>query len=136
MVGNWNNSDYGWQTKKKYHNCVGLILLDAIYDRKKLDVLRSNCSLYIHGHSAGGTNPSLVEAMYLELPIFAFASGYNEYTTENKAVYFDSRESLIALIRGRKGYDLATLGKNLKLIADKSYRWKTIAEKYKKLILS
>jgi hypothetical protein len=74
--------------------------------------------------------------MYLELPIFAFASGYNEYTTENKAVYFDSRESLIALIRGRKGYDLATLGKNLKLIADKSYRWKTIAEKYKKLILS
>ena len=136
MVGNWNNSEYGRQTKKKYQDRVGLILLDAIYDRTKLDVLRSNCSLYIHGHSAGGTNPSLVEAMYLELPIFAFASGYNEYTTENKAIYFDSRESLTALIQSRKKHDLVALAKNLKLIAEKSYRWKSIAEKYKKLILS
>jgi len=136
MVGNWNNSEYGIQTKEKYANSKNLILLDAIYDREKLDVLRSNCSLYIHGHSAGGTNPSLVEAMYLGLPIFAFASGYNEYTTENKAIYFDSRVSLSNLILARMKLDLVEMGKNLKQIADKSYRWKTIAEKYREIILS
>lgn len=136
MVGNWNNSEYGIQTKEKYANSKNLILLEAIYDREKLDVLRSNCSLYIHGHSAGGTNPSLVEAMYLGLPIFAFASGYNEYTTENKAIYFDSKESLTQLIETRKGNDLEGMSKNLKQIADKSYRWKTIAERYREVILS
>lgn len=136
MVGNWDNSEYGIQTKEKYRNENNLILLDAIYDREKLDVLRSNCTLYIHGHSAGGTNPSLVEAMYLGLPIFAFASGYNEYTTENQAIYFDSSETLSRLIAIRKEVDLDGMGKNLKLIADKSYRWETIAEKYKEVILS
>jgi glycosyltransferase involved in cell wall biosynthesis len=136
MVGNWNNSEYGIKTKEKYRNYKNLVLLDAIYDREKLDVLRSNCSLYIHGHSAGGTNPSLVEAMYLGLPIFAFASGYNEYTTENRAIYFDSSASLLNLIDTRINLDLVEMGKNLKQIADKSYRWKTIAEKYRELILS
>lgn len=136
MVGNWNNSEYGRATKEKYKNHSGLILLDAIYDRQKLDVLRSNCTLYIHGHSAGGTNPSLVEAMYLGLPIFAFASGYNEYTTENKAIYFDSKASLLALIQQYRELDLLGMGNELKVIADRSYRWKNIADQYKKLILS
>ena len=92
FIGNWQNSAYGIKTKEKYQSSSNLILLDAIYDRDKLDIIRSNCTLYIHGHSAGGTNPSLVEAMYLGLPVFAFSSGYNEYTTENKALYFDSKK--------------------------------------------
>lgn len=136
MVGNWNNSEYGIQTKEKYANSKNLILLDAIYDREKLDLLRSNCSLYIHGHSAGGTNPSLVEAMYLGLPIFAFASGYNEYTTENQAIYFDSTEMLSQLIEDRKDLNLVEMAKNLKQIADQSYRWENIAKKYREVILS
>lgn len=136
MVGNWNNSEYGRRTKEKFQNYPSLILLDAIYDRRKLDVLRSNCSLYIHGHSAGGTNPSLVEAMYLGLPIFAFASGYNEYTTENQAIYFDSTTSLKTLILQYRQFDLDGIGNRLKAIAVRSYRWKNIADQYKKLILS
>ena len=93
MVGNWNNSTYGNEIKAKYINEKNLILLDAIYDRQKLDILRSNCTLYVHGHSAGGTNPSLVEAMYLGLPVFAFASGYNEYSS-NRFPY----QSMILII--------------------------------------
>lgn len=44
-------------------------MLSPIYDISILNILRSNCSFYIHGHSAGGTNPSLVEAMFLENPL-------------------------------------------------------------------
>lgn len=135
MVGNWDNSSYGMKTKLKYATRKNLILLDAIYDRKKLDVLRSNCTVYIHGHSAGGTNPSLVEAMYLGLPVFAYASGYNEYTSENKAVYFHNARELTDLVRHHKGLDLARMGKELESIAHKKYRWKIIAESYKELIL-
>jgi glycosyltransferase involved in cell wall biosynthesis len=135
MVGNWNNSSYGIETKAKFQNDNNLILLDAIYDREKLDVLRSNCTIYIHGHSAGGTNPSLAEAMYLGLPVFAYASGYNEYTSDNQAIYFKDLQELKGLINNYKNIDLAAIGHNLEEIAHKLYRWEIIAEKYKEVIL-
>ena len=90
FVGNWNNSGYGKSLKKKYKDNPNIVLLDAIYDSTELNLLRSNCMVYIHGHSAGGTNPALVEAMFLGLPIIAFSNGFNEYTTENKAIYFNN----------------------------------------------
>lgn len=135
IVGNWNNSEYGIETKRKYLGQHNVILLDAIYDREKLDVLRSNCTIYIHGHSAGGTNPSLAEAMYLSLPVIAFASGYNEYTTENKAVYFSDEEQLTEIVKNYKTINRAEIGAKLKKIADEKYRWKHIADQYKQMLM-
>lgn len=135
MVGNWLDSDYGIETRSKYSHFKNLQLLDAIYDRYRLDILRSNCSIYIHGHSAGGTNPSLCEAMYLALPVFAFASGYNEYTTENKALYFKDIKELGRLIDTRKESDLREMGAQLEIVARKLYLWKIVTDKYKELIL-
>jgi glycosyltransferase involved in cell wall biosynthesis len=134
MVGNWINSTYGKETKAKFLNRENLTLLDAIYDREKLDILRSNCKIYIHGHSAGGTNPSLVEAMHLGLPVFAFASGYNEYTTQYKAVYFHNKEELINLINNCHLFNLKKIGNDLKQIAERNYVWSFIAGKYKEVI--
>lgn len=134
MVGNWKNSPYGIETKEKYSNKKNLILLDAIYDRDILDILRSNCTIYIHGHSAGGTNPSLAEAMYLSLPVFAFASGYNEYTSHHKALYFNSAEELTLLVNDYELYNLDKIGKDLFEVADKHYRWKVISNQYKDII--
>ena len=134
IVGNWNNSEYGIETKKKYLNKPNLILLDAIYNRDILDVLRSNCTLYIHGHSAGGTNPSLAEAMYLGLPVIAFASGYNEYTTGNKALYFSTAEELTGIAGNFMSVDREKIGADLKEIAERDYRWKHIAMQYKEVM--
>lgn len=134
MVGNWNNSLYGIETKKKYLNKNNLILLDAIYDRDILDILRSNSTIYIHGHSAGGTNPSLAEAMYLGLPTFAFASGYNEYTSHNKALYFSSSEELTNLVNKYKSFDLKKMGDDLFEVANENYRWKIISNQYRDII--
>lgn len=134
MVGNWSSSKFGQNTKLKYSSYPNLFLLDAIYDQQKLDLLRSNCTLYIHGHSAGGTNPSLVEAMALGLPIIAFASGYNEFTTFNKALFFQDLKSLEDLIFSYKTHDLEKISTDLKGLAEKYYRWSVVAEKYKKVI--
>lgn len=136
MVGNWNNSVYGKKIKEKFQNVAGLILLDAIYDRLKLDILRSNCTIYIHGHSAGGTNPSLAEAMYLGLPVFAFVSGYNEYTTDNKAVYFKDAENLAQQVKNYNLMPLSQIGQELKNYAVVNYKWSKIAQQYKKVILA
>jgi glycosyltransferase involved in cell wall biosynthesis len=136
IVGNWNSSQFGKETKENYSGNPNLILMDAIYDRLKLDILRSNCTIYVHGHSAGGTNPSLCEAMYLALPVFAYASGYNENTTFDKAKYFKNENELSELVDNYESFDLAQMGKDLKEIAVKHYRWSQIAEEYKKVILN
>jgi len=133
FVGNWANSKYGKETKYKYQGYKNIILLDAIYDQRKLDTLRSNCSIYIHGHSAGGTNPSLVEAMNLGLPICAFSSVFNKYTTENMALYFNSAKELETIISTIKNAKLESIGKKMNEIADRRYKWSIIAEKYSQL---
>jgi len=134
FVGNWSCSEYGIRTKANYLKYKNILLLDAIYDQRELNVLRSNCSIYIHGHSAGGTNPSLVEAMHLSLPIFAYASGFNEYTTKNKAVYFSSSAELAKKINDISFEHLRHIGKEMKNIASSSYRWELITRKYSEVL--
>lgn len=134
VVGNWKNGNFGKTMLQKYASFKNLILLDPIYHQHELDVLRGNCLVYIHGHSAGGTNPSLVEAMYLKLPVIAFNVSYNRTTTENKALYFQSSDQLLHLISSTKICDLKSLSETMKEIADRRYTWKIIANKYDYLI--
>ncbi len=136
VVGNWNSSAYGKSQRYQFANFPNLFLLDPIYNQTDLDILRSNCVAYIHGHSAGGTNPSLVEAMYLRLPIFAYKVGYNEATTENKAVYFKDAEGLIEVVNNTDAKKLAQLATQMKIIANRRYTWERIAEGYRSIIYS
>jgi glycosyltransferase involved in cell wall biosynthesis len=98
IIGNWKNSDYGLQLLQTYEAFTYIYLLDPIYESKKLNFLRSHAGLYIHGHSAGGTNPLLVEAIFLGLPIFAYDCVYNRYTTDNQCVYWSNSDELYACI--------------------------------------
>lgn len=134
MVGNWNNSEYGRNLKKTFSAFSNISILDPIYDQKKLDMLRSNAVLYIHGHSAGGTNPSLVEAMYLGLPIVTFGVSYNRVTTEHSALYFTTDEDLKKIIQNSRLSEIKALGTKMGSIAKRRYTWKLIANKYDELI--
>lgn len=133
VVGNWSNSNYGLSLRKKYQEFQHMYLLDPIYDQTKIDALRGNCHVYIHGHSAGGTNPSLVEAMFLGLPIIAFDVSYNRETTHNASLYFKNVNQLSNLIKDINAVDLASLSKRMKQVADKEYTWSVIAKKYANL---
>lgn len=133
VIGNWDNSDYGRNLKEKYEHIDGIYLLNPIYDQNLLNQFRSNCYIYIHGHSAGGTNPSLVEAMYLELPIFAYAVDYNKETTKNKAKYFKNIEELIALLEKSNSSQLEVIAADMKKIAIENYTWEKISKQYAEL---
>jgi len=129
-VGNWDISAYARQLREKYSSYQGhLFLLDAIYDLKTLNMLRSNCYLYLHAHSAGGTNPSLVEAMHCSVPIFCFDNMYNNYVTENKAGYFKNVEDLQRLLLEPEE-SLSDIALEMKNIANEKFTWKTISDKY------
>ena len=103
------------------------------YDTEKLNVLRGICSLYLHGHSCGGTNPSLVEAMYLGLPIAAYNVNFNRETTENQALYFGDSEELKRIISSVTMDELKEIGNKMKEIADRRYTWDRIKECYARL---
>jgi glycosyltransferase involved in cell wall biosynthesis len=133
IIGNWQNSDFGKQLFHRFSAFNNIHMLDPIYESDKLNQIRSNCSIYIHGHSAGGTNPSLVEAMSLGLPIICFDVNFNRFTTNNKALYFSDKENLKQMILNSKGYNLIEISKNLQNIANEQYDWGLIAKQYKKL---
>jgi len=129
FVGNWNGNAYGNEVKRKFSNSGNVIPLDAIYEQKELNKIRSNCTVYIHGHSAGGTNPSLVEAMSLGLPILCYSSGFNENTTEHKALYFKEKRQLRELLE-TTNTELMKLGGDMQSIAERRYKWQLIVQKY------
>lgn len=132
FIGNWNASDYGKKLRKEYANSANMHLLDPIYDIAILAALRDCCKYYIHGHSAGGTNPSLIEAMFFAKPIFCFDVVYNRETTQNKATYFSSSEQLHELLNEPET-KYVLQGNDMKEIALKQYCWNFVAKQYEAL---
>lgn len=130
MVGNWNNSEYGRVVRERFSICKNLFLLDPVYDLGKLKTLRSNASFYVHGHSAGGTNPSLVEAMHFGKAVLAFDCDYNRSTTEGKALFFGDSEELGQLIESVDKPVAEKVGLDMLEIANRRYTWRIVAEQY------
>jgi glycosyltransferase involved in cell wall biosynthesis len=133
FVGTWNRSEYGRELKRRYEAFPNLRLLEAIYESTELNAIRGHCSLYVHGHSAGGTNPALVEAMHLGLPVAAFDVAYNRATTEDQAAYFNNVASLSSLLLAVPQSEWDAQRPRMKSIAHRRYAWKRIAFEYARL---
>ena len=139
MVGNWEKSDYGRGLKNQYGAYKNIHLLDPVYEPHTINWIRSNATLYVHGHSAGGTNPSLVEAMNLGLPVLAFDCVYNRATTEEKAVYWKKSEDIVKQIEAlfseedkelSESRRLSEIAKSMKEAGERLYAWERIASQY------
>jgi glycosyltransferase involved in cell wall biosynthesis len=135
IVGNWSNSEYGQALRKKYQAVERFYLLDPVYDPELLNCLRGSADIYIHGHGAGGTNPSLVEAMHLGLPIIAFGCAFNQETTEGAARYFNDADELVTVLHQLSHEGRDALGLAMKSIADRRYTWHRISSEYAKLFV-
>lgn len=129
FVGNWNKSDYGKNLKERYSEFPNIHIVDAVYDLDELYVLRSSMKYYIHGHSVGGTNPSLVEAMFFGRPILAFDVVYNRATTGEMADFYSSSSDLVSLIESGAKSD----GRALADFAAENYTWAEIVSRYESL---
>ncbi|MDG2357837.1 MAG: DUF1972 domain-containing protein [Polaribacter sp.] len=134
IIGNWNFETYGKALKLKYKSHENIFLLDPIYEIEVLFRYRKNCTYYIHGHSAGGTNPTLVEAMWLGLNIFAFDNVFNRHTTEDNSNYWSNLDELGLLIQDTGNNKISNNSHKMKSIAHKRYNWDLICEKYLKII--
>ena len=132
IVGNWKNSEYGTNLKEQFSKFENIHLLDPIYESHEINWIRSNASLYVHGHSAGGTNPSLVEAMNFGLPILAFDCVYNRATTQDECSYWSTEEDIIDLVNNSES-KFDAIANKMKELGAKEYAWENIARKYNDL---
>jgi glycosyltransferase involved in cell wall biosynthesis len=130
FVGNWAASNYGRELKTQYANQEGISMMDPVYDVARLAALRGNAIGYLHGHSVGGTNPSLVEALQHSNRMLAFDCAFNRSTLDQKGEYFHDAQGLAGLLRGEDTGHIAN--DELAVLRDR-YRWRGIAESYLRL---
>ena len=98
VVGNYE-IPHGQYLYSKYYAEEKIRFLGSVYDLEKLDNLRHFSNLYFHGHSKGGTNPSLIEAMASSAMICAHDNPYNKSVLQENALYFKTANDITALIK-------------------------------------
>ncbi|UYP67498.1 DUF1972 domain-containing protein [Thalassobacter stenotrophicus] len=130
FVGNWEKSDYGRKLKARFTDHPTITIHDPVYEPRSLRAIRDGASIYIHGHSAGGTNPSLVEMMHFGIPVLAHGCTFNRYSTEGKARYFQSATELAEQLRSLDPADATQIGSNMREIAQRKYTWDQIGKTY------
>jgi glycosyltransferase involved in cell wall biosynthesis len=130
FVGNWDKSEYGRALKAKYVGHPTIIIHDPVYDPGGLRAIRDRAILYLHGHSAGGTNPALVEMMHFGIPIAAHGCAFNRQTTEGKALYFESAQELRNVVTALEPALAAQVGADMAEIAQRRYTWDVIGRAY------
>jgi hypothetical protein len=129
FVGNWDKSEYGRLLRKKYKEVQGLAMLNPIYNKEKIHELRSLCEIYLHGHSVGGSNPSLIEMLFYKSNILAYDCIFNRKTAEQDADYFSNSDELSLAIEKYIGKGV----KDEKKISER-YTSEVIVNKYLEII--
>jgi glycosyltransferase involved in cell wall biosynthesis len=125
FIGNWSASEFGRNMKAEFSGFSNITLLDPIYDLSELFRIREGCSFYVHGHSAGGTNPSLVEMMHFKKSILAFDCDYNRATTEDNCEYFSDVATLKSMVSC-----VGDTGSQMVDIAVRRYTWNIVKRQY------
>jgi len=132
VIGN-HNTKFGNYLKDKFKANPNIRFMGAIYNLEHLDNLRYFSNLYFHGHSVGGTNPSLLEAMASGALIIANKNEFNEAILKENAYYFsDAEEVKKLLLKIKKNDNLQLIQNNINAIA-KEFNWNTINDKYLQL---
>jgi len=98
LVSNFSSTEYGKSVYDLFCNVPNITLIDGLYDKKKLDLVRRKCKAYIHTHTLCGSAPSLIEMVVCEKPIISIDVPQNRYTLDGEAVYFKNFEDLSKII--------------------------------------
>ena len=113
-------------------------MLGGIYDQELLDQLYANARTYIHGHSVGGTNPSLLRAMGAGAPVLAFDCEFNREVTAEKAFYWTNAESLATILaeiaEGEVDEELVAFSDLGQERIAAAYQWEAVTDQYEDLI--
>jgi len=121
---------FGEYLKAKYSGSPNIRFMGGIYNLDHLNNLRFFSKLYFHGHSVGGTNPSLLEAMASGALIVAHQNVFNAGILKDNAFYFkDAQDVASVASHTKKSDNLRLVQRNLEAI-DREFSWNSINEAY------
>lgn len=132
------NTPHGKELVSKYGHDKNIRFVGGIYDFKKLNSIRYYSFAYFHGHSVGGTNPSLLEAMASSCFILANDNIFNKTVLNNNALYYKDSFAVTNLLnninilaeKNKKNY----IENNLEEIR-KEYSWNKLIDDHEKYFL-
>lgn len=136
VLGNYSDAD-------PYHRAVldaagpGVIFPGAIYEPDQVQALRYHSMAYMHGHTVGGTNPSLVEALGAGNPVIAHDNSYNRWVAKDAARYFrdsDDVDNIVSELTGQPD-QVKTLGEAARRRHASEFTWEHVAGQYEELLL-
>jgi glycosyltransferase involved in cell wall biosynthesis len=113
-----------------------VVFLGAIFDPDVVQPLRFHSAMYLHGHTVGGTNPSLVEALGAGNPVLAHDNRYNRWTAGDGQAYFSTAEEAereidrVAASQER----LAAMSAAARDRYRNGFTWHQVAEQYRVLL--
>jgi glycosyltransferase involved in cell wall biosynthesis len=108
--------------------------LGGVWDQDLLDQLYANCATYLHGHSVGGTNPSLLRAIGAGAPTIAFNVNFNREVLVGTGRYFASAADVAAEIELAEAHPEVTRQRGLEgQHAAYRYDWDDVATRYEEL---
>lgn len=108
-----------------------------IYEPEKVQALRFHSRGYLHGHTVGGTNPSLVEAMAAGNPVIAHDNAYNRWVAQSSALYFRTEVDVDDAVTRLTEDDAlaATLSAAARERHSEEFTWEHVAGQYEQLLL-
>lgn len=129
VIGN-HNTKYGSYLKNRYKDHANIHFLGGIYILEDLNNLRYYSKFYFHGHSVGGTNPSLLEAMASQALILAHNNDFNRGVLQDNAFYFSNPAEVKKLIQSiKKSDNLHRIKNNYDAIVS-DFNWDKINGEY------
>lgn len=134
LVGD-HRGKYGRKIRNEFAKQNRIIFAGGIYHEESLDNLRHFSKALIQGHSVGGTNPSLLEAMAAGARIIAHDNPFNRYILEEDALYFKTKDELAPQLREieNKWPSSVELIRNNKEKIRTDYQWDNIIKQYENL---
>lgn len=132
VVGN-HNTKFGEYLKFKFKLYENIRFIGGIYNLEHLDNLRYHSNLYFHGHSVGGTNPSLLEAMASHAFVIAHNNDFNKAILKENSFYFSNPEDVKNILETIKKFDNLPMVKNNYNAIVKEFNWNKINGEYLQL---
>ncbi len=136
VIGNVDDTtDYGRAVQEAASDEV--LFPGPVYDAAALSSLRFHARAYMHGHMAGGTNPSLVEALWAGNAVVAHDNAFNRWTADGAALFFRDTEECAACIAAIEQQPelVAGLRRAARLQAAAKFNWSDVFEAYEQELI-
>ena len=135
VVGNTANK-FGSRLKARFGKDSRIVFTGGIYQQQTIHALKYFSRMYFHGHSTGGTNPSLLEAMASKALIAAHDNVFNKEVLGEDAVYFSSAADITYLVdHVPPGMLKGIMTRNNREKIFRKFNWPDIIAKYERFIL-